>query len=169
MAQNPRDDEAASRVRIPGPEPDLTPKTSLVVGYAPDPVGEAALSTAADIAHRMDAHLHVVHVIDLRDYPNDPDGPDWEDEGEAAVARIEDHVRSTLAAQPAGWTYHAWRGAPAVLLAKVAEENKALMIVVGTHGGGFGEAVHRLISSSVSHSLVNHCHRPVLVVPQPHQ
>lgn len=167
MTQEPHDDPDGVRVVIPGPEPEVAPLANLVVGYAPDEVGEAALGVAVDLARRLDAHLHVVHVVDLHDYPTDPDRSDWEDEGEAAVARIEDRVRTTLAAQPAGWTYHAWRGAPAVLLARVAEENHALMVVVGTHGDGFAEAIRRLISASVSHSLVRHCRRPILIVPPP--
>ncbi|WP_367278900.1 universal stress protein [Pseudonocardia sp.] len=72
-----------------------------------------------------------------------------------------------MAGAPASWTYHASHGDPVALLAAVAAEHDALMIIVGTRGEGFGAAVARLLGRSVSHGVIGGQHRPVLVVPPP--
>jgi nucleotide-binding universal stress UspA family protein len=54
------------------------------------------------------------------------------------------------------------RGTPGTILA-VADEHDASLIVVGARGLG---GVRSLFLGSVSHGVVHHAHRPVLVVPQ---
>ena len=51
------------------------------------------------------------------------------------------------------------------LLAVVAEEYDALMIIVGTRGTGAGAALGRLLHRSVSRGVIGRQRRPVLVVP----
>jgi len=147
--------------------PEHTSDTHIVVGFDEEPQSQRALMTAIDLARRLDAHLDVVHVVDLRDYPLDPDSDDWETASSAKLTRTAEHVRAVVADSTQSWSYYAWRGDPVHLLATVAEEAGALMIVVGTHGAGFTATLHRMTSGSVSRGLVGHSHIPVLVVP-PH-
>jgi nucleotide-binding universal stress UspA family protein len=153
--------------RVLTPGADGPAAAALVLGHSRDPASDRALEVAADLAMRLHAHLHVVHAIDLGDYPIDPDAADWEQQGRRTLAAEHDHVRSVLAGRPVGWSHHAWHGDPVTLLATVAEEQQALMIIVGTRGEGFAAAVGRLVRRSVSHGLVGDGRRPVLVVPSP--
>jgi nucleotide-binding universal stress UspA family protein len=138
---------------------------TLVVGHSRDPSSDHALAVAADLGRRLDARLHVVHVVDIGDYPSDIDAADWEERGQQELAAQRARVERTLADTGLGWTYEARRGDPAVELARAAEEHEALLIVVGTRGEGLRVAITRLIEPSVSHGVIHHQHRPVLVVP----
>jgi nucleotide-binding universal stress UspA family protein len=157
----------APRIRISVPHTGDAPETALVVGHGLDPASQEALRVAVDLTQRLRAHLHVVHAVDLGDYPIDPDAADWEEQAERALAKEHDQVRTALAAAPAGWTYHASRGDPVGLLAAVADEHSALMIIVGTRGEGFVPMIERMLGRSVSHGVIHRQHRPVLVVPSP--
>jgi nucleotide-binding universal stress UspA family protein len=157
----------ALRVRIDGPLAQPAPGTALVLGHGRDPASALALRVAADLARRLHAHLHVVHGVDLGDYPIDPDAADWEDQARRALAEQRRAVATALAGTDRTWTYHAARGSPAALLASVAEEHDALMIIVGTRGEGFLAHLDRLLGGSVSHGVIRGQHRPVLVVPPP--
>ncbi len=154
-------------IRVYESHPERESDTHIVVGFDEEPQSQVALVFAIDLARRLGAHLDVVHVVDLRDYPVDPDGDDWESASSTNLTRTAEHVRAVVDDHTQGWTYYAWRGDPVHLLATVAEENGALMIVVGTHGAGFAATFHRMTSGSVSRGLVGHSHIPVLVVP-PH-
>lgn len=48
-------------------------------------------------------------------------------------------------------------------ICRLAEDDGFDLVVVSTHGTGL---VHRLLHGSVSHHVVHHCARPVLVVPE---
>lgn len=139
--------------------------TSLVVGHSPHPASDAALAVAVDLARRLRADLHVVHGVDLFDYPVDPDAADWEQQARRNLDAQRSRVEAALADAPLGWTYQAAHGDPARLIAAVAEETDALMIVVGSHGEGPGATFERLLGGSVSRTVLRHQHRPVLVVP----
>ncbi len=156
------------RIRIDGPAPRRAPVTTLVLGHGLDPASAHALQVAADLARRLDAHLHVVHGVDLRDYPIDPDAADWEEQARRTLAEQQQAVETALADSGQAWTYHASRGDPAALIAAVADEHDALMIIVGTRGEGLRAALERLLGRSVSHGIIRTQHRPVLVVPAPH-
>ena len=169
------DDTAAEQDTVTGPrfdrhgsEPCTAPATHLVVGYRAGPLGEAVLRTAADLADGLHAAVHVVHVIDLSDYPIDPDSPNWERDAQATLAAEQRAVEAALAGRGASWTYHAAHGSPVGLLRQVADAHDAKMFIVGTRGEGAGSIASRLLGApSVSHGLIAHSHRPVLVVP-PH-
>jgi nucleotide-binding universal stress UspA family protein len=123
-------------LRVYESHPEHQSDTHIVVGFDEEPQSQAALIVAIDLARRLGAHLDVVHVVDLRDYPVDPDSDDWESASNANVDRTTEHVRAEVGDQVESWSYYAWRGDPAHLLAAVAEENRALMIVVGTQARG---------------------------------
>jgi nucleotide-binding universal stress UspA family protein len=123
------------------------------------------LRVAADLARRLGAVVHVVHAISLDDYPVDPDADDWEAQAARALRGQRAEVEAALTAVVSGWSYHAARGDPVKLLCAVAEEQDALMIVVGTRGEGAGAALARLLNRSVSRAVIGRQRRPVLVVP----
>ena len=141
--------------------------TTLVVGYGPDPGGDHILDRAADLARRLRARLHIVHVVTLDDYPIDPDVADWEQHAERELAQQNDRVGRALANRGVDWEYETRRGDPAVELCRAAHEHDALLIVVGTRGEGLRTVISRLLEPSVSHAVIGHQHRPVLVVPPP--
>ena len=140
----------------------------LVVGFDRHEASTAALKSAATLATRLSIVVHVVHAVDLRDHPIDPDGPDWEEEARATLRDEERTVQDVLDPFGCAWTYQAGRHDPADLLAAVAVETKAMMIVVGSHGQGMGNALSHLFEGSIEHRLLSE--RPpcgVLVVPSP--
>jgi nucleotide-binding universal stress UspA family protein len=140
---------------------------ALVLGYDTAPASRTALLVAADLALRLPAgHLYVVHAVDLSDYPADPDLPDFDTLGAQTLAVEREHVHAALADLPVPWTYHVGHRRPVRYLCDLAEEHDALMIIVGTRGGGLGSTVARLLDGSVSHGLIRHSRRPVLVVPE---
>jgi nucleotide-binding universal stress UspA family protein len=145
--------------------PTKKPTGTLVVGHCRDTASDHALAVAAELGHRLGAQLHVVHAVVLDDYPVDPDAADWDEQGEQALMDEREQVEAALARTDLPWSYQSCRGNPAIALAAAAAEHDALMIIVGTRGEGLRAAVSRLIKPSVSHALIEHQHRPVLVVP----
>lgn len=143
--------------------------THLVFGYEPGDDSEHALSVAADLATRLDAHLHVVHVVELLDYPVDPDAADWEQAAQTTLQHERARIHELFIGWPGEWTYHTERGEPVHALTTIADAHDALMIVVGTRGHGLGASLQRLLNGgSVGHGLVRGHHRPVLIVPPGH-
>jgi nucleotide-binding universal stress UspA family protein len=157
----------SDRVTVGGSGGGPPSGATIVVGFDRQPVSRRALEVAADLATRLGARLDVVHVVDLADYPIDPERGDWEELARAVLAeehRVASEVLSTQGQVP--WTYHAARGEPAHLLAAVADEQDALMIVVGSRGHGPLDALGRLLDGSVTRGLTGRSqHRPVLMVP----
>lgn len=140
---------------------------SIVVGFDRHGESHDALDVGIGFAARLGAHVHVVHARNVDDYPIDPDAADWE--SQAAENLVEERLAAVEALRnhAYGWTYHAARGDPANALISVADEHDALMIVVGSRGEGWRLRVERLIEPAVSHRLIEHAHRPVLVVSHP--
>jgi nucleotide-binding universal stress UspA family protein len=137
---------------------------SLVVGHSRAPASQQALRVARDLAGRLNARLYIVHAITLGDYPVDPDAADWDQRAEEALAGQHEQVHAALAGCPQPWTYSVARRDPVSLISAVAEENNALMIIVGTRGPGVGATIERWCAGSVSHGLLRRQHRPVVIV-----
>ncbi|MCD2197341.1 universal stress protein [Actinomycetospora endophytica] len=149
-----------------GPDPERAPSAHIVLGYAEGEHSDTILGLAADLATRLNATLHVVHIVDLTDYPLSSDDPDWDRKAAEHLAQEQRDVQTALAASPTSWTYHAAHGSPVALLRQVADDCDAMMFVVGSRGEGAGSIASRLLGRpSVSHGLIAHTHRPVLVVP----
>ena len=158
------DTSAISRPSLIDGEAGERSRTSIILGHDRQPQSKAALAISMDLADRLSAHLHVVHAIDLGDAPIDPDSPDWENEIGKMLADERAEIATSLRGRSTGWSYHVGHGDPARLLASVANERNAVMIVIGSRGEGFRASVGRLGSAPVSHRLVQHANRPVLVV-----
>lgn len=139
----------------------------LVVGWDGQPASAAALRFAAGLARRLDAHLHVVHIADFADLPVDPDAVDYEQQFQASLDAHAVGARALLDELGANWTYHAMHGRPPDVLADLAEQVDAVMIVVGAPRGGVHSFIDTFAGQSVAHQLTRTQGRPVLLVPDP--
>jgi nucleotide-binding universal stress UspA family protein len=141
--------------------------SALVVGWDRQPASAAALRYAIGLAKRLNAHLHVVHIADVEDMPIDPDAWDWEQQFRESVDAQAVSARALLRGLGANWTYHAAHGRPADVLADLADEVDAVMIVLGAPRGGMHSFIDTIAGQSVSHQLTHRHGRPVLLVPDP--
>ncbi|MGK2317215.1 universal stress protein [Gordonia rhizosphera] len=150
---------------VPGPPQRAEPTTCLVVGWDRRPASTVALRYAVDLAHRLTAHIHVVHIVDLDDMPIDPDAPDWGEQMLATVTGEAAEARALLDGLAASWTYHGGRGDPAHLLSLVADTYSAIAVVIGSPRGGLMSFIDTVMGQSVSHRLIGERHTPLLLVP----
>lgn len=142
---------------------------SIVVGVDGSEPAAAAIEWATAMAKGMDAEVTAVFAIAPMVYAF-PEGypmvpPQLDPEWRTAIrADFEDTWCRPL--KDAGVRYRAVMedGAPASVLADVAERVDADVIVVGRRGRG---GVAELVLGSVSHALTLQAHRPVLLIPPP--
>ena len=80
---------------------------------------------------------------------------------EALTADANQAVEQTVAALGISAQRMVVHGDPAAEICRVADENAYDVVVVGSHGSGF---VKRVLVGSVSHHVLHHSSRPVLVV-----
>jgi nucleotide-binding universal stress UspA family protein len=83
-----------------------------------------------------------------------------------ALRELRVDVAEQLTSAPYGWTYHASHGDPGHLLAAVAGEHNALILVLGARHGLDAAFGHLLGGGSVPRDLFRHGPRPVLLVPR---
>lgn len=142
---------------------------SIICGVDGSPESLHALRTAANLARRLDARLVAAHVAD-------PIGATFAYDGvgsaaglgrtpvlverEAAGAIL---ARSLVDADADIAEQRVLSGNPAESLADIADEEAAMLIVVGSRGRG---AFKTAFLGSVSNSLIGIARCPVLVVPQ---
>jgi nucleotide-binding universal stress UspA family protein len=108
----------------------------------------AAFGAAHSLAGESRAHLHVLNVV----------------ESLADHKEIEDELRAFYRAAPAvAVDYLVRRGDASDAILSTADEVKADLIVVGTHGR---RGLDRLLCGSVAESVLQRSSRPVLVVRQ---
>lgn len=137
----------------------------LVVGWDGQPASAAALRFAVGLARRLDAHLHVVHIADVADLPVDPDAWDYEQQFQASIEAHAVGARALLDDLGANWTYHAMHGRPPDVLADLAEEVDAVMIVLGAPRGGMHSFIETFAGQSVAYQVTRKHGRAVLLVP----
>lgn len=95
--------------------------------------------------------------------PIDPDGVD--DDAEVIAATVRDGIAAELNGSGQQWSFRILAGEPARALGRLADEEGASLIVVGTREGGVGARLEKLLRGSVAVHLTHRQHRPVLVVP----
>jgi nucleotide-binding universal stress UspA family protein len=139
----------------------------LVVGWDRQPASAAALRFAVGLSRRLNAHLHVVHIADFDDLPVDPDAWDWEQQFHDSLETHAVGARALLDELGANWTYHAVHGRPPDVLADLAEQLDAVMIVLGAPRGGMHSFIDTFAGQSVSYQLTRRHGRAVLLVPGP--
>jgi len=125
---------------------------------------ELAARTAADLAHKTDSELHVLHVLALPLETHDPSSFEPE-----VLARLEQRERRTLEdvvekIEVSGGEVegsHLKAGRADAEIVALAEQIGAGLIVMGSRGLG---GVRRALMGSVSDSVLRHAHCPVLMV-----
>jgi nucleotide-binding universal stress UspA family protein len=142
-----------------------------VVGVFDDRAGDV-VQVAARYARAFEADLSVVYVEpislalgespqgslyggNLADQMGDPTFPD----------DIREIVESSLAGCGVTWHAVARRGTPTLELSMVAEDEHALMFVLGTRKSGIRDSMREFLNGSVVAQLSHRQSRPVVVVP----
>jgi nucleotide-binding universal stress UspA family protein len=162
----------AGEVRAMADERTGTTRT-IVVGILPEqPLW--VLQVAGEYAKTFDAELVCVAADATRyAYQELPDGtlltspidPDTADLGpmfsEGRLAEID----ALLAPRGVRWSMRELIGVAADALAQVADDEDALMIVVGARPGGVRGALRNVFTGSVALRLAHRQYRPVVVVP----
>ena len=140
---------------------------------ATDGSKEAQLATtaAADLAKRTGSELHLVYVGHMVPpyyqysgaWALDPDVQRSMEEGaeQEVRTRLDEQVQRAREAGGEVAGAHAKLGRPDAEIVGLAEELGAGLIVLGSRGHG---PLRSALMGSVSHSVVQHAHCPVLVV-----
>jgi nucleotide-binding universal stress UspA family protein len=145
----------------------------IVVGVLPDqPLW--VIQVAGEFARTFRARLVCVTVDATRYVLQDlPDGtlisapidPDTGSEEPMFPPERLEEIDALLEPMGVRWSMRELVGEAATSLMAVADEESALMIVVGTRQNGIGGAVRRFFSGSVAVRLSHRQYRPVVVVP----
>ncbi len=124
---------------------------------------ERALRMGIDIASKFGADIRVVSVVEPTYLPPEPyglaeqvDKATREEAGRVVSVAVKSVTDAGVAAEG-----EVLDGSPADVVARVADEVGADLVVVGSRGKG---ALGRLFLGSVSDRLVHFLRRPVLVV-----
>ena len=136
------------RVRLDGPR--ISGRSGARRGHCRPRGSDDVLAVAGDLGRRLGPSCTVIHAISLDDYSVDPDAEDWEAQAARVLQSQRTEVEVALTGVVPGWSYHAARGDPMHLIAVMAEEYDALMIITGRRGTGTGAALGRLLHRSVS-------------------
>ncbi|HWO54239.1 universal stress protein [Paenibacillus sp. FSL M7-1455] len=122
-----------------------------------------ALDTAVRLMQSLKnvPELALLHVNPSISINEPPVGIDLEEhireEGEKVLAP----ATASLSKQGIGFETYTKTGDPASVICKTAEEQHADLIVMGSRGIGL---MSELLIGSVSHSVVQHAHCPVMIV-----
>jgi nucleotide-binding universal stress UspA family protein len=128
----------------------------LIVGIDTSPESLAALDRALELAEALDARLVAVHAVGLLEEGGYRPHPD--------LAAIVDGAKGRVGASNAvSVSWLAEDGVPQDVVMRVAERERADLIVVGSRG--LGGALRQL--GSTSEAVVARAAVPVLVVPHP--
>jgi nucleotide-binding universal stress UspA family protein len=141
------------------------PEKSILVGYDGSPGSDRALQAALALASRVGAGVVAVYAarLDLPpyDYPMMVVGDpllELKRFGERVLNRATAHARTFSVP----FSTEVLTGPPADTLARRAEQEDVVDVVVGRSGGG---AVSRLLMGSVTNRLAHVCPKALLVVP----
>lgn len=134
----------------------------------------AALGWAIALARKTDAEIVAVHALEVPVYAQadvgmgpvysaPPADPLWWDRLRKATAEaFEQEWCAPLARSGLPYRTVLQEGKPASAIEEVADRERPDLVVVGRRGlGGLTE----LLLGSVSHALVHHARRPIVVVP----
>jgi nucleotide-binding universal stress UspA family protein len=145
----------------------------IVVGVLPDqPLW--VVQVAGEFARTFGARLVCVSVDATRYVLQDlPDGtvisapidPDTDVEEPLFPPERLEEIAALLEPMGVAWSMRELVGEAAMSLMTVADEENALMIVVGTRQNGLPGAVRRFFGGSVAVRLSHRQYRPVVVVP----
>lgn len=139
----------------------------IVVGLDGSTHSEAALKWAVRMAMGMGSEVIAVYSVDVPGYFPQPYGipVQFDEEWRAAMkSEFEDKWCKPLKVSGVRYRTVMEDGRAATVVGAVADRENADIVVVGRRGRG---GVKELLLGSVSHALVLHSKRPVLVISQP--
>lgn len=143
----------------------MTTDTPIVLaGTSLAPAGDVVLRTAAAVARRLDAALHVAHAFYVSDvgegdeWPPEPPEEGVADYGAAPEAEL---TRQLDRLRLAGAERHCQPGSPHRMIAHLAERLRPVVIVIG---GAEAETARRRGLGSTASRLLARVASPVLVV-----
>jgi len=146
----------------------MTPAKSILVATDFSDISERATAYAIDLAGQLGARVTFLHVYELPVYVFFDGALAVTSDLAGSLSAAADGAMATLVArQKASGVPAEGRvsvGSPADEVQRVAEEIKADLIVVGTHGR---RGLARAFLGSVAEIVVRTSTRPVLVVPSP--
>jgi len=121
---------------------------------------------ALSLARQYGAELRIIHVVQLYTYVFDF-GVDTTAQYDAVTATLKkmlDELLDTLAGEPIPVTGDLLQGDPVAEIVRVAREENADLIVMGTHGRA---ALEHVLLGSVAEKVVRKAPCPVLTVRKP--
>ena len=138
----------------------------IVVGVDGSAESMAAFNTAATLARTRKCAMHVVSVIPVfPDYRIDPQHEGARNVEELRVQLRESSIRDMFHAvggEKEKWTYQVIIGRPAEALARIADERRADLVILGRRDHG---VLDRLVSGETSLQVMRLSSVPVLAVP----
>lgn len=122
-----------------------------------------ALETAKTLSKQLQGNLHltVLHVNPTLSMNEPPVGIDVDERIEEEGRHILEPAADYLKDEGISYRVLAGHGDPASFICKIADQEKADLIIMGTRGQGL---VSELILGSVSHHVIQHASCPVLTV-----
>ena len=148
------------------PDGDTSTVKRIVIGVDGSEPGKHALEWTARLAKTMSSEVIAVYAIDIPPTVADPTNiPLHMNEEWRAAISADFQNKWIRPLKTAGVRHRAIieDGRPASVILGVAEREKADLVVVGRRGRG---EVAELLLGSVSHEIVLHSKRPVLLVPR---
>lgn len=130
----------------------------IVLGYDGSEHARRALKVAIDLARKYGSEILVVTVVDTASVSSDPNAVRIASE---AANQISAEASEILSREGVAHRTFVRQGDPSSEITRVAEENSADLIVVGSRGLS---TLKRIFLGSVSHGVLNRSRVPVLVV-----
>ena len=143
----------------------MTEITTILTGVDGSPDSTAALEWATALARRLGAEVVAVHAVGLLEHLSPTGDPVPAAAHRAEIERVfHEQWCAPLDVEGVRSRRLLCDGPPAMVVLRVAEEEGADLIVVGSRGvGGFPE----LQLGSTSAQVVQHANVPVTVIPRP--
>lgn len=132
--------------------------SKIVLGYDGSDHAKKALRVAVDLAKKYGSEILVVTVIDAASVSSDPNAIRVVSE---AASQIAAEASESLSREGIAHRVFVRQGDPSVEITRVAEDNGADLIVVGSRGLS---TFKRIILGSVSHGVLSRSRVSVLVV-----
>lgn len=153
-----------------------TTELTVILGIDEDQSPVVA-NTAARLASQLGAKVLCVNVQSGRlttqrlphhtSQASPADGFDDGNEPDNVLPQgLHHHLEQVFAAAGVSWEAREVEGDPSKALAQIAQEQDAVMIVVGTRRPGIRSKIEELVDGSVAVALAHRQSLPVLVVPQ---
>ena len=133
----------------------------IIVAVDYSPASQRALEYAASLARDRDATLLIVHVSELEEYPV---GELFDEEPRSSESELEELLAVRIPDPRIRCEHRLLHGAPAEQIVKLAREEDAELIVLGSHGH---TAVGKLLVGSVAEAVIRQAHCSVCALRPP--